>query len=44
LQEHGCPKSVRVCPEGGHMGRTPGIKESAIAELIAQWLAEMLWC
>lgn len=42
LQEHGLPKSVRVYPEGGHMGRTPGIKESAIAEMIAQWLGQML--
>ncbi len=42
LQEHGRPKSVRVYPEGGHMGRTPGMKESAIAELIAQWLGQTL--
>lgn len=42
LLEHGVPKSARVYPEGGHMGRTPGMKESAIAELIAQWLAERL--
>jgi len=42
LQEHGRPKSVRVYPEGGHMGRTPGIKESAIAGMIAQWLGQTL--
>ncbi len=42
LLEHGVPKTARVYPDGGHMGRTPGMKESAIAELIAQWLAERL--
>lgn len=42
LLEHGTPKTARVYPDGGHMGRTPGMKESAIAELIAQWLAARL--
>lgn len=42
LMEHGVPKTVRVYPDGGHMGRTPGMKESAIADLIAQWLAARL--
>ena len=42
LLEHGVPKTARVYPDGGHMGRTPGMKESAIADLIAQWLAERL--
>jgi len=42
LLEHGVPKSARIYPEGGHMGRTPGIRESAIAEMIAQWLRDRL--
>ena len=42
LLEHGTPKAARVYPEGGHMGRTPGMKERVIAELIAQWLREQL--
>lgn len=42
LQEHGVPKSVRVYPEGGHMGRTPGMKERVIAEVIAQWLEDTI--
>ncbi len=42
LLEHGVPKTARVYPDGGHMGRTPGTKESAIAGLIAQWLAARL--
>jgi len=42
LLEHGVPKSARVYPEGGHMGRTPGMKESAIAVMIAQWLGQQL--
>lgn len=42
LLEHGEPKSAKVYPEGGHMGRTPGIRESEIAEGIARWLHERL--
>lgn len=42
LLEHGVPKTARAYADGGHMGRTPGMKESVIAELIAQWLAERL--
>ncbi|MDP1537938.1 MAG: alpha/beta fold hydrolase [Burkholderiales bacterium] len=42
LQEHGMPKSVRVYPDGGHMGRTPGMKERVVAELIANWLRDTL--
>ncbi len=42
LLEHGTPKTARVYPDGGHMGRTPGMKESAIAEMIALWLQENL--
>jgi len=42
LLEHGVPKTARVYPDGGHMGRTPGMKERVVAELIAQWLRDML--
>ena len=42
LLEHGAPKTARVYPDGGHMGRTPGMKEDAIAALIAQWLREII--
>lgn len=42
LLEHGVPKAARVYPDGGHMGRTPGMKERVIAELIAQWLRDKL--
>ena len=42
LLEHGNPKEARVYPEGRHMGRTPGMKESAIAEMIAAWIAQKL--
>jgi len=42
LLEHGSAKTVRIYPDGGHMGRTPGMKEDAIAALIAQWLGEQI--
>lgn len=42
LLEHGAAKSARVYPQGGHMGRTPGMKESVIAEMIALWLRDRL--
>ena len=42
LLEHGTPITARVYPDGGHMGRTPGMKESAITEMIALWLQENL--
>lgn len=42
LLEHGVPKTARVYPDGGHMGRTPGMKERVIAELIVQWLRDQL--
>lgn len=42
LLEHGMPKTARVYPDGGHMGRTPGMKERVIAEQIAQWLRDRL--
>lgn len=42
LLEHGTAKSARVYPQGGHMGRTPGMKESVITEMIALWLRDRL--
>jgi len=42
LLEYGNPKEARVYPEGRHMGRTPGMKESVIAEMIATWIAQKL--
>lgn len=42
LLEHGSAKSARVYPEGGHMGRTPGVPDSSIAESIAVWLRDRL--
>lgn len=38
LAEHGRPKEVRIYPEGGHMGRTPGMEPSEITNLITGWL------
>jgi len=42
LLEHGVAKAARIYPDGGHMGRTPGMKESVIAKLIVQWLRQTL--
>lgn len=42
LLEYGTAKSARVYPDGGHMGRTPGMKDSVIAEFIAGWLHHTL--
>lgn len=42
LLEHGSTKTARVYPDGGHMGRTPGMKEDAISLLIARWLQEKI--
>ena len=38
LMEHGDPKEARIYPEGGHMGRTPGMPEQQITNLISGWL------
>jgi esterase FrsA len=38
LMEHGNPKEARIFPQGGHMGRTPGMDASIITETIADWL------
>ena len=42
LMEHGSPKEARIYPRGGHMGRSPGISETEIPNLIAAWLKERL--
>jgi pimeloyl-ACP methyl ester carboxylesterase len=42
LLEHGSPKTARIYPQGGHMGRTPGRPEQEITETICNWLAQRL--
>jgi esterase FrsA len=42
LTEHGSPKEVRIYPQGRHMGRTPGMAEDEIPNMIAGWLKEKL--
>jgi pimeloyl-ACP methyl ester carboxylesterase len=42
LMEHGSPKEARIYPEGRHMGRTPGMPEREILEMIAGWLKDKL--
>jgi esterase FrsA len=42
LLEHGNPKSVRIYPEGHHMGRTPGQPADDIATMIVAWLKDRL--
>lgn len=42
LMEHGNPKCARIYPQGGHMGRTPGMPEDEIAKTITIWLKEQL--
>ena len=42
LLEHGNPKEARIYPEGGHMGRTPGVEASVITDMIAAWLKDKL--
>jgi dienelactone hydrolase len=38
LMEHGTPKEARIFPQGGHMGRTPGMDASVIMDVITDWL------
>jgi esterase FrsA len=38
LMEYGGPKEARIYPNGGHMGRTPGMDSSEITKMIADWL------
>lgn len=42
LMEYGNPKEARIYPDGGHMGRTRGMPEDEIANMIAGWLKEKL--
>ena len=42
LMEHGSPKEARIYPRGGHMGRSPGMSETEIPNMIATWLKERL--
>lgn len=42
LMEHGSPKCAKIYPQGGHMGRTPGMPEDEITNTIAGWLKERL--
>ena len=38
LMEHGNPKEARIYPQGGHMGRSAGVKDEEIAGMIVAWL------
>lgn len=38
LMEHGSPKEARIYPKGGHMGRSPDVKDEEIATMITNWL------
>jgi hypothetical protein len=40
--EHGSPKEARIFPQGGHMGRTPGVDASEVTEVITTWLKQRL--
>ena len=42
LLEHGNPKEARIYPKGHHMGRTPGMPEDEIRNMIVAWLKEKL--
>ena len=42
LMEHGNPKEARIYPRGHHMGRTPGMPEDEIRNMIVGWLKEKL--
>jgi dienelactone hydrolase len=42
LMEHGNPKEARIYPQGHHMGRTPGMPEDEIRNMIVGWLKEKL--
>jgi esterase FrsA len=42
LLEHGAPKEARIYPQGWHMGRTPGMPEDEIPNMIAGWLEKKL--
>ena len=38
LMEYGNPKEARIYPEGGNMGRTPGMDSAEITKMIVDWL------
>jgi hypothetical protein len=42
LMEHGSPKEARIYPQGRHMGRTPGMPEDEIPDMIVGWLKDKL--
>ena len=42
LMEHGNPKEGRIYPQGHHMGRTAGMPEDEIRNMIVGWLKEKL--
>jgi esterase FrsA len=42
LMEHGSPKEARIYPEGRHMGRTAGMPEDEIPNMIVGWLKDKL--
>ena len=42
LMEHRSPKTARIYPNGYHMGRTAGMDESEIPNMIIGWLKERL--
>ena len=42
LMEHGSPKTARIFPKGYHMGRTAGLDENVIPNMIIGWLKERL--
>jgi esterase FrsA len=42
LMEHGNPKEARIYPQGHHMGRTPGMPEDEIRNMIVAWLRDKL--
>jgi len=42
LMEHGSPKEARIFPQGGHMGRTPGVDAAVVTEVITTWLKQRL--
>ena len=42
MMEHGSPKTARIYPKGYHMGRTAGMDENEIPNMIIGWLKERL--
>jgi len=42
LMEHGSPKTARIYPKGGHMGRTPGMDQADVTGMVVDWLTARL--